>query len=131
MPVTVDLIHDGYVLHYVFTDPWTIEDLLRAYDQERRFRDAAGHTVHGYIDFTAARRIPRNWLQARHGPGLNHPTSGELICVGLNRSLKIILEVVLRLTNFTRIRLFDTPEEAEPYLVELVAQTKAEAPATG
>ncbi len=127
MPVTVELSYDGYVLHYVIADPWQISDLLSAYQQERKFRDASDHTLHSLIDFSQARRIPKNWLQARHGPGLNHPTSGVMVCVGLSPGLKVLLEIIFRVTNYKSIKLCATVEEAHAYLAPLVAELRAKA----
>lgn len=127
MPVTVELSYDGYVLHYVIAEPWEINDLLSAYEQERKLRDAATHTLHSLIDFSQARHIPKNWLQARHGPGLKHPTSGVMVCVGISPGLKILLEMIFRVANYKSIKLCDTIEDAHAYLAPLVAELKAQA----
>ncbi len=127
MPVTVELSYDGYVLHYVIAEPWEINDLLHAYEKERKLRDAANHTLHSLIDFSQARHIPKNWLQARHGPGLKHPTSGMMVCVGISPGLKMLLEIIFRITNYKSIKLCATVEEAHDYLAPLVAEVKAKA----
>lgn len=124
MPVKIDLIEDGYVIFYEIADPFEIEDLLTAYQQESEYRNATTHTMHSLTDFTQMRRIPKNWLQARHGPGLKHPRSGEMIFVGVKPGLKVLLDVILKVTKYQRIKLFNTMEQAQPYVKALVQKTK-------
>jgi hypothetical protein len=126
MPVTVELDYDGYILHYKITDPLDLTDLLKAYDVERELRDATPHVLHSINDFSELRQIPKNWLQARSGPGLKHPRAGEMIFIGLSPGLKIVVDIILKLTRYTRIQNFRTKEEAEPYIQALVETTKAE-----
>ena len=125
MPVTVELTYEDYVLHYEFTDPWDIPDLIKAFEEESKLRESVDHTLHSIIDFSKTRSIPRNWLQARRGPGLTHAKTGELVCVGLSSGLKMLLDIVLRLTNFKRVKLVDTLEEAHAYVRPLVEATRA------
>jgi hypothetical protein len=125
MPVKLELTHDGYILHYEIADPFEIEELLEAYKQEKELRDNATHTLHALIDFSQVRKIPKNWLAARHGPGMNHRTSGEMVCVGLTPGLKMLLDIIFRLANYKRIRLFDSLDEAQAHITRLVEQTKA------
>lgn len=124
MPVAINLIEDGYVIHYEFTEPFLIEELLTAYQQELAFRNAAPHTLHSLTDFSKVTGIPKNWLQARSGPGLKHPRSGEMIFVGVRPGLKILLNTILKITRYERIKLFDTPEAAMAYAHQLAEETK-------
>ena len=125
MPVTVEMTYEGYVLHYEFSDPWDIPDLVAAFEEERKLRESVDHTLHSIIDFSRARSIPRNWLQAMRGPGLTHAKTGELVCVGLSSGLKMLLDIVLRLAKFKRVKLVDTLEEAHAYMQPLVEATRA------
>lgn len=124
MPITVKLTYDDYVLYYEFTDPWDIPDLIAAFEEERRLRESVDHTLHSIIDFSQTHTLPRNWLQARHGPGLSHAKTGEMVCVGLSSGLKMMIDIILRLTNFKRMQLLSTLEEAHAYIGPLVEQTK-------
>ncbi len=124
MPITVKLTYDNYVLHYEFTDPWDIPDLIAAFEEERRLRESMDHTLHSIIDFSQTHTLPRNWLQARHGPGLSHAKTGEMVCVGLSSGLKMMIDIIMRLANFKRMKLLATLEEAHAYIVPLVEQTK-------
>ncbi len=79
MPVRLQIIEDGFVLHYTISDPWEVSELLTAYDEERAHRDSVAHVVHSINDLSGTRKIPRNWWSARQGPGLTHPRSGEMV----------------------------------------------------
>ena len=87
MPVDVTLNDTQHYLIYTITDPLAMDELMRAYTQEKALRDSVPHTVHSIVDMSAVRGIPRNWLTAKAGPGLTHPRSGVILLVGLSSAL--------------------------------------------
>lgn len=130
MPVSLEVGNDGRVLYYQIADPWEIEDLMAAYTKEKQIRDEAPHVVHSVSNFSHARRIPKNWWQARYGPGLKHPRAGEMVFVGLNPGLNRLVDVILRVTNFKRIKVFNTMDEAQKYVDGLLMSQPADKPDT-
>jgi hypothetical protein len=125
MAVHLEKQYDGYVLHYTFTDPLDLNDLVLAYQEERRIRDATPHTVNGLVDFRKLTTAPKNWLAARNGPGLSHPRSGQIVIVGMNTMLKILVDTIMSVAKFKRIKTFDTIEAAHEYISVLVTDQKA------
>ena len=97
------------------------------YDEERDYRDSIPHTLHAIIDMSKVKRIPPNWLVAKAGPGLTHPRSGYMLFVGVSYGLRIMVEIILKIAKYKRIQFFESREEAETHMAELVQKTKAEA----
>lgn len=125
MPVEVNLTDDQTHLVYEMIDPVNMEQLLKAYDQEKIYRDSVPDTVHSIVDMSKMKRIPPNWLIAKAGPGLTHPRSGEMLFVGVSVGLKMILGTILKIVRYDRIRFFDTRADAEAYMSVLVNRTQS------
>ncbi len=120
MPVHLQLSDDQRYLIYTITEPVALDDLLLAYQQERSLRDSLPHTVHSIVDMSGVKRIPPNWLTAKAGPGLTHPRSGEILFVGVSFGLKIILDMLMKITRYQRMKFFRTRDEADAYMADLV-----------
>ncbi|MCL4247457.1 MAG: hypothetical protein KJ065_04865 [Anaerolineae bacterium] len=120
MPVEIEFILDQRVLVYQISDPFEIEELMEAYQKERTLRDSVPHTVHSIVDMSRVAKIPKSWLTAKAGPGFTHPRSGIIILVGLTLGLKRIVQVILRITKYPRLRYFDTRDEAEAFVRDLL-----------
>jgi hypothetical protein len=129
MPVTLELAEDGYVLHYAIVDPWEVSELLELYKKEREYRDSTPHIMHSFTDFSRARRIPKSWWSLKNGPGLTHPRGGEMVFFGLGPGISIIVETILKLTRYKRVKIFTKIQEAQEYTRKLAAKTKAESEA--
>ena len=125
MPVEVRLTDDQTHLVYEMIDPVNMEQLLKAYEQEKIYRDSVADTVHSIVDMSKMKRIPPNWLIAKAGPGLTHPRSGEMLFVGVSVGLKMILGTILKIVRYERIRFFDTRSDAEAYMAVLVNRTQS------
>lgn len=120
MPVHLQLSDDQRYLIYTITEPLILDELMHAYQQERSYRDALPHTVHSIVDMSGMRRIPANWLTAKAGPGLTHPRSGEILFVGVSFGIKLILDTLLKITRYQRMKFFQTRAEADAYMAELL-----------
>jgi hypothetical protein len=123
MPVHLQLSQDQRYLVYEISEPLNMNELLQAYEKEKQYRDSLPHVVHSIVDMSKMRRIPVNWLTAKAGPGLTHPRSGEMLFVGLSIGIRMIVETILKLMNYKRMRLFSTRQEAEDYMTELITRT--------
>lgn len=128
MPVQLQLSDDRRYLVYTITEPFKLDDLMLAYQEERRLRDSVPYTLHSITDMSGMKRIPPNWLTAKAGPGFTHPRSGEILIVGVSFGLKIILDTILKITRSQRMKFFLTREQADAYMAELVKRTPTSAP---
>ena len=126
MPIDLRLSEDGYYLIYEITEPYDLPELYEVYKQEKIYRDEKPYTMSSIVDMSGLSRIPVNWLTAKSGPGLTHPRSGQILFVGLSRPVHIIVDVIMKVTRYNRMKSFDTREAAEAYMQELVAKVKAE-----
>ncbi len=124
MPVSVRISDDQSHLIYELSDPLQVNELMKAYDNEKEIRDSIAHTLHSIVDMSNFHRIPRNWLIAKAGPGLTHPRSGYMLIVGITQGLKKMVEIIFKITKYERIQFFESREEAEIRMAELVQQTK-------
>ncbi len=126
MPVNLELHPDQKYITYVIDEPWTIEQLNEAYVKEKQLRDSIPHTLHSITDFSGVSRIPNNWLQSRMGPGFSHPRSGIIVLVGQRPMVKAMVDMVLRIVRFQRVKQFATLSEAQAFLDDYTASQSEE-----
>ena len=123
--ITMELVENGHVAHYKFSDPWTVSELVAFYPKEIAYRDAVKYKIHILADLTHAHRTPPNMLAARKGnPSLVYPNSGQLVLVGISPLYESIARTVFRLTHYTKAKLFLTESEALVYLREFIANER-------
>ncbi len=130
MPIQIEVIEEGFVLHYMISDPWDVPELLKTFEEERAYRDSVSHVVHSINDFSGARKIPANWWSARQGPGLTHPRSGEMVFIGLTPGFRLLLDAILKATRYKRVKVFNTADDGWEYIRHLAARSKLENPLT-
>ncbi len=124
MPVHLQLSETQRYLIYEISEPFVLDELMQAYEQERQYRDSLPHTVHSIVDMSQLKRIPANWLTAKAGPGLKHPRSGEILFVGVSVGIQMIVDVVFRITGNKRMKFFNTRAEADAYMAQLIGQSE-------
>jgi hypothetical protein len=112
MPADIRLSDDQTYIIYELSDPMTMDELVQAYDEEKRLRDRIPHTLHSITDMTKVRGIPHNWLTAKSGPGLTHPRSGLITIVGISVGLRIIVNTIFSIVGYRRVQFFATREDA-------------------
>ncbi len=127
MPVDIRLSDDQKYIIYELSDPISMDELVQAYDEEKRLRDRVPHTLHSITDMSKVRGIPHNWLTAKSGPGLTHPRSGLITIVGISVGLRIIVNTIFSIVGYKRVQFFATREEA---LAAIQAEIAKEAGAT-
>lgn len=120
MPVDIEFSPNKRYIVYTITDPMNMPELFEAYAKEKSYRDSVSHTVHSIVDMSRIRRIPPNWLTAKAGPGLTHPRSGYMILVGLSVGFKIILQMIMKVMQFDKVRFVETREEANAILNDVL-----------
>jgi hypothetical protein len=126
MPVDVKLDQTNRYLVYTLTDPFSMDELMAAYKQEKSLRDSIPYTLHSIVDMSQVKNIPPSWLTAKAGPGLTHPRSGMMLLVGLSPGIKVLMNIILQVMRFTRVKSFDTYAEANAYMQTLIAESLPE-----
>ncbi len=126
MPVDVRLSDDEKYLIYKITEPFQMADLYEAYKIERHYRDEKPYILHSIVDMSGLNHIPPNWLTAKAGPGLTHPRSGQILFVGLSRPYRIIIDIIMRVMRYNRMQFFNTWEDAQAYMEELIASEQVQ-----
>src|SRR5690606_1900012 len=116
MPAELNLTEDGYVLHYVFREPWSITDMTEVNRRAKEYYDAATHKVHVLLDVRGVRSAPPGFIRARSNPDVTHPNAGNIAVVGANSYIRALGDVILKLARFDRAKFFNTEEEAWAYL---------------
>jgi len=125
MPADVRLSDDQNYLIYELSDPLTMDELVTAYDEEKRLRDLIPHTLHSITDMSKVRGIPHNWLTAKSGPGLTHPRSGLITIVGISVGLRIIVNTIFSIVGYRRVQFFAAREDAIAAIEKEIEKEKA------
>ena len=116
----MELEEDGRVLHYIATDPWTIDEMMKLTQQATKIYDESNVRVHTFIDMSRARSLPQGIMRARTNVDFNHPKAGQMVIVGANMLVKTISNVVAKLASFDRIVFFETEEQGLEYLRAII-----------
>jgi hypothetical protein len=125
MPAQVTLEQDGYLLHYVFSDPWTIAEMERVNTESLGYYNAAKHKLHVLVDMRGSKNAPTGMMRARNNPDLKHPNSGKIAVVGVTPLIRNVGEALLKLAHFNRAAFFDDMEAALEYLRKEIANEQA------
>jgi hypothetical protein len=125
MPSTMEMREDGHVLFIRITDPWSVEEFAnQSYGPTQAYYDKAEHLVHTIICLDA-KKTPDHLLKGRRGaPALSHPNAGQLVIVGASPLLRSLIEVMYKLSGFTRGEFFANEDEAWRYLRQIIAQSQ-------
>src|SRR5690348_10673364 len=102
MPAQVTLEENGYLLHYVYSDPWTIADMEAVNALSLKHYNAATHKLNVLVDISGSKNAPAGMLRARNNPDLKHRNSGKIAVVGANTLIKGVGEALLKLSHFER-----------------------------
>lgn len=131
MPVDIQLNPEKRCIIYTLTEPFQLNELFEAYSIEKQYRDNTEHVLHSIVDMSHMKRIPPSWLTAKSGPGFNHPRSGTIIFVGLSVGFKIVIQTILKVIRYDRMKAFDTRAEANEYLDMLLVEATKPAEQAG
>src|SRR5258708_17571894 len=126
MPVTLRICEDGHVFHYVYTDPWDLRELLRLdAEQVRPHLESVNYKVHSVVDLRGSHEMPSGILRTRVMlAGMRHPNSGVAAVVGASQFVRVLNEVVTRLSRFDRGAFFETEDQAWNYIRDLIAKER-------
>jgi len=127
MQVSMELRENGWVINFVFTDPWTIQELAPYMAEDQKLRDQSPHPVHMMLNLTNAKRLPQGAISLRHNsPDLNHPTAGHIVLIGTNSFVRSVSETVFRLSRVTRFKIVATEAEGWEYLREFIGDSASD-----
>ena len=127
MPIKQVLEENGRILRVTFTDPWSVEEMLKEFETAQHYLDKATQPIHVLVDMTEATRATPGALRARESPALRHPMGGQVAVFGMNSLGRTLAETVFRLVRFRRARFFDSEAEALAHLRGLIAAGQVEA----
>lgn len=122
MPASVELTENGHVLHYVFTDPWTLEDMVVVTRQGKLHYDQSAHKIHVLLDVTQARRVPPCVLTARSNPDLTHSNSGHIVIVGASGVVKAMGDLIVKVIGTKKVSFHEDETEAWASLRAIIAE---------
>ncbi len=122
MPMTMKPRDGGHILHFVFTNPWTLTDVVHVFERDQAFRDRATTIVHALVDCSEIRTLPPGTLNvARLSPSFNHRTKGHIAAFCASKSIQVIGNLLARLVHMKDMKFFNTEEEALAYLRQVIA----------
>jgi hypothetical protein len=119
MPVNLQASENGKSMTLTLSDPWTINELLDTYPKAEVLFDAAKGPVHTIVDISKIGSIPSGALRARKSPFMSHPNSHTQVIVGAQHFARKMAEMVFQLTNFKRVKFFETIQEANDFVASL------------
>ncbi len=122
MPASIELCEDGRILHYVFTGPWTLDDMVVVTPQGKAYYDQSSHKIHVLLDVTQARRVPPGVLTARNNPDLTHPNSGHIVVVGASGVVKAMGDLIVKAIGTRKVSFHENVDAAWAYLRSLIAE---------
>ncbi len=126
MPVSFEILEDGWVACYTFEKPWTTAEFTAHYPEDAAYRLSVNHPVHWFLNAHTANQLPpADILRARiNAPAMLYPTSGKMVLAGTTPLETRIAETILRLIRYKNARFFGTPEEAWRYLRQQIIEDK-------
>ena len=118
MPVQMDYLHQGHIVRYVISDPWTIDEFTATFESSKAYLDNAKHTVHWLVHLDGVAKDPAGVLRTRQHPAFSHANTGFVIFCVNNSLARRIIETTLRLARFNRTKFFKTYDEGLAFLDE-------------
>src|SRR5258707_1534047 len=118
MPIKLELIENGWILHFQVERTWTNNEILAAKAETPRIYAAAQHPVHALADL---RQVSVNLalLQASSQVmgGDLLPNAGQVAVVGVSWMMRMVATPFLTLAVGSEApRFFDSLDEAKRYL---------------
>jgi hypothetical protein len=112
------------VVHYIATDPWTIDEMNDILDRARAIYDNAPQRIYTIVDVSQAKHMPQGVMRGRANPEFTHPNVAGLLIVGASVLVRTITGVVAKLANSDRIHFFEKLDDAWAFVR---SETSAEA----
>jgi hypothetical protein len=124
MPIKMELMENGHILHLQVQDPWTAADIPVAKETCRTIFQQAEHTVHALVDFRgAAITVPLLNASQQVIGGEPFPNSGQIAIIGVPWMMRMVAEPILRLSgNADTLAFFGSMDEAKTHLRRHIAK---------
>jgi hypothetical protein len=120
MPFTLTVAEQGHVLHVVYTDPWTLDDVRTVIARSEHYFNQVDFRVHTLVDISATRMTP-SMLGLRDVLILTHRNIGAVAIVGAARAYRIIVELIFQFYKLKHYGFFNSEDEGWCYLRKLIA----------
>jgi hypothetical protein len=121
MPATMEIRENGRVVYFVFSSPFTTQEMIDTMQKDGEYRNSVPFKVHALLRVELT-QMPPMALRGRESPSITHPNSGLFAIVGANSIVRTFAETVIRMTRNKQMRFFDTEEEAWAVVREMIAQ---------
>src|SRR5271166_3843437 len=122
MPITLELVENGHIFHYVYTDPWTVQQLIGLTPQLLDYYNKSPHKIHTLSDTTRIRQVPPDVMRVQCVPNLSHPQSGNIAIFGATMLIETLSTTIFRLARFNRVKFYAREEDAWAYLRAIIAE---------
>ncbi len=123
MAVNFTLLEEGRIEYFVFSEPWTIQDLMLLRAQRKQYLDEAAYKVHTLVDVRHIKKIPPGLIPyACKSPIISHNNTGYTAIVGASRLVRSVSELVCRSVGYHRIIFFETEADALEFLRQHISQ---------
>src|SRR5215467_10874218 len=112
MPVTLNLIEDGHIIHITITDPWKTSEITTLYPLVEATLNKAHYKIHTLADVSQTKQAPGNIFKSRlANANYSHPNTGVIAIVGASPVVKVMAETLFWLARYERARFFATYDE--------------------
>ncbi len=123
MPIHLNLIENGWILHFQIERTWTPDEILAAKKDTRRIFEQATHPVHALADLRqAAVNVALLQASSQVIGGEPLPNSGQIAVVGVSWMLRMIATPLLSLAvGNDPVTFFDSYDEAVRFLKRYIS----------
>jgi hypothetical protein len=127
MPVSTILVEEGHIIHQVFTDPWSVDEVIAMRPKIMGYLAQTPHKIHYLADISRTRRLQPGLMRTSQSPFLHHPQFGRIVIVGATPLFQSIGETIFRITGFEQGKFFQTETDAWAFLREIIKSESAQA----
>jgi hypothetical protein len=116
MPIQMRYNESERVIHYIATDPWTIDEMSEYTKQTKQILDAAPAPIFTLVDVSQAKALPQGAMRGRSNPEFTHPNSAGIVIVGASVLVRTISGLVAKLANMQNMVFFEKLDDAWEYI---------------
>jgi hypothetical protein len=121
MPFESTLFENNRIIHVIFTDPLTFDE-LEQYFGNNFAENSFPHKIHALVDITKlVHPPPAGSIRAWRRSGLSRPNVGHTALIGGSALVRLVANTIFWLAQYDRAKFFDTYEEALSYLRDIIA----------
>jgi hypothetical protein len=122
MPIHKELRADGRILYLVFTDEWSIRDVIDSHAIDREAMDRATHKIHTVLHMKS-QKVPEGLFSMWHSsPTLHHPNSGHLFIINAPPVIRAMAEDMFALSGYKNAHFFENEADTWALLDQLMVE---------